>query len=254
MSLRPERPLSGKVALITGSARRIGREIALALADEGAHVIIHARSSRDEIDAVAKTINTSGGQATALLADITHETAVGDLVEGIHEKAGPVEILVNNAAIRGEKPLGELDLETFRSVYAVAVEGAFLLTRALIPDMVERGFGRVITIGGASAHAGVSNRVHVATAKAALVGFAKAIAVEFAQQGVTSNIVVPGKIGGPRSATAGEGGSFSGGREPLVGHQGDPRNVAEVVRLLALPAGNFITGQTIHVSGGLYLP
>lgn len=254
MSLHFERPLSGKVALVTGSARRIGREIALALAEEGAHVIIHARSSRDEIETVAKEIKASGGQATPLLADITDETAVGDLVERIHEKAGPVEILVNNAAIRGEKPLAELDLETFRSVYAVAVEGSFLLTRALVPDMVERGFGRIITIGGASAHAGVANRVHVATAKAALVGFGKAIAVEFAENGVTSNIVVPGKIGGPRSATSGTGGSFSGGRQPLVGHEGEPRDVAEVVRLLALPSGKFITGQTLHVSGGLYLP
>jgi len=248
------RPLAGKVALVTGSARRIGRETALALAEEGAHVITHARSSLDEIEAVADEIRAADGKATALLADITDELAVSELVARIREKAGPVDILVNNAAIRGEKPLAELDLETFRSVYAVAVEGAFLVTRAVVPDMVKRRFGRIITIGGVSAHAGVSERLHVATAKAALVGFAKALAAEFGEHGVTSNIVVPGRIGGQRSATSGAGGKFPGGGRTLVGHEGEPRNVSEIVRLLALPTGGFITGQTIHVSGGLYLP
>lgn len=254
MTNRSQRPLAGKVALVTGSARRIGRETALALAEEGAHVITHARSSRDEIEAVAGEIRAAGGQATALLADVTNESAVAELVERIHERAGPVDILVNNAAVRGERPLAELDLETFRSVYAVAVEGAFLVTRAVVPDMVKRRSGRIITIGGVSAHAGVADRLHVATAKAALVGFAKALAVEFGEHGVTSNIVVPGRIGGARSATSGAGGRFPGGGHLLVGHEGEPKNVSEVVRLLALPAGGFITGQTIHVSGGLYLP
>lgn len=246
--------LAGKVALVTGSARRIGRQTALALAREGAHVITHARSSRYDIEAVADEIRSTGGKATALLADLTDEDAVQQLVHDIHTAAGPVSILINNAAIRGESPFLDLDLETFRSVYSVAVEGAFLVTQAVVPDMIAAHFGRVITLGGVSAHVGVCERLHVATAKAALVGFTKALAVEFATEGVTANLVVPGAIGGQRSANSGTGGKLAGGRHPLVGHEGEPQDVAELVRFLALPGGGYITGQTLHVSGGLYLP
>jgi 3-oxoacyl-[acyl-carrier protein] reductase len=247
------RPLAGKVALVTGSARRIGRECALLLARDGAHVVVHARSSRGEIEAVAAEIRAEGGSATALLADITVEAEAQRLVDAIVKEAGRLDILVNNAAVRGEKAFAELDLATFRSVHAVIVEGAFLVTRAAAPGMVRNGFGRIISIGGASAHAGVYHRVHVATAKAALAGFTRALAVELGEHGITANLVVPGRIGGTRSKTSGTGGAFPGGGFLPVGHEGVPRDVAEIVRTLALPAGDFITGQTIHVNGGMYM-
>jgi 3-oxoacyl-[acyl-carrier protein] reductase len=253
MNSSDTRPLAGKIALVTGSARRIGRESALLLAREGAHVVVHARSSREEIEAVAAEIRAEGGSAAALLADITVEAEAQRLVDTVTEEAGRLDILVNNAAVRGEKAFTELDLATFRSVYSVIVEGAFLVTRAAAPAMVRNGFGRIISIGGASAHAGVFHRVHVATAKAALVGFTRALAVELGEHGITANLVVPGRIGGTRSQTSGTGGAFPGGGFLPVGHEGVPRNVAEIVRTLALPAGDFITGQTIHVNGGMYL-
>ena len=254
MSSSDTRPLAGKVALVTGSARRIGRESALLLAREGAHVVVHAKSSRDEIEAVAAEIRAEGGQATALLADITIEAEAQGLVDTILSETGRLDILVNNAAVRGEKPFAELDLATFRAVHAVIVEGAFLVSRAAVSAMVRNSFGRIISIGGVSAHSGVSHRVHVATAKAALVGLTKALAIEFGEKGITANIVVPGRIGGARSKTSGAGGAFPGGGYLPVGHEGVPRNVAEIVRTLALPTGDFITGQTIHVNGGMYLP
>lgn len=253
MSASNTRPLAGKVALVTGSARRIGRECALLLAREGAHVVVHAKTSKGEIEAVAAEIRAEGGSATALLADITVEAEAQRLVDTIINEASRVDILVNNAAVRGEKAFTELDLATFRAVYAVTVEGAFLVTRSAVPAMVRNGFGRIISIGGVSAHAGVFHRVHVATAKAALVGFTRALAVELGEHGITANLVVPGRIGGARSKTSGAGGAFPGGGFLPVGHEGAPRNVAEIVRTLALPAGDFITGQTIHVSGGMYL-
>ncbi len=120
--------------------------------------------------------------------------------------------------------------------------------------MVKHGHGRIVSIGGVAAHIGVANRAHVATAKAALVGFTKALAVEYGAHGITANLVVPGRIGGPRSPNSGAGGIFPGGGHPLLGHEGEPRNVAEIIRTLASPAGAFVTGQTIHVSGGMYLP
>ena len=120
--------------------------------------------------------------------------------------------------------------------------------------MVAAGGGTVVNIGGVSAHAGAHNRAHVITAKAALVGLTKAIAVEFAERGITANCVVPGKIGGARSRTSGESPTMGGGVTPLVGREGTPEDVAAVVRQLCLPASRYITGQTIHVSGGMYLP
>jgi len=254
MSTEANRPLAGKVALVTGSARRIGRESALLLAREGAHVIVHAKSSRDEIEAVAAEIRAQGGRASTALADITDESQAQGLVDEIVAARGRLDILVNNAAIRRETPFAEISLAAWREINSVIVEGAFLVTRAAIPHMVRHGFGRIITIGGVSAHSGVFHRVHVATAKAALVGFTKALAVEFGEHGITANLVVPGRIGGNRSATSGAGGAFPGGGYLLVGHEGEPRNVAEFVRILALPAGSFTSGQTIHVNGGMYLP
>lgn len=254
MSTEANRPLAGKVALVTGSARRIGRESALLLAREGAHVIVHAKSSRDEIEAVAAEIRAQGGRASTALADITDESQAQGLVDEIVAARGRLDILVNNAAIRRETPFAEISLAAWREINSVIVEGAFLVTRAAIPHMVRHGFGRIITIGGVSAHSGVFHRVHVATAKAALAGFTKALAVEFGGHGITANLVVPGRIGGNRSATSGAGGAFPGGGHLLVGHEGEPRNVAEFVRILALPAGSFTSGQTIHVNGGMYLP
>jgi 3-oxoacyl-[acyl-carrier protein] reductase len=241
------------VALVTGSARRIGRETALALAAEGAHVVVHARNSGAEIEAVASEIREAGGSAEARLADITVEAEVTGLIASLNDRHGRIDILVNNAAVRRQTPLTGMTLAEWREITGIVLDGAFLLSRAVLPGMVERGYGRIVSIGGLSGHAGASQRAHVATAKAGIVGLTKALAVEFAGTGITANCVAPGKIGGPRSATAGSPGRFRGG-ESLVGHEGTPANVAEVVRMLCLPAGSYITGQTIHVNGGLFLP
>jgi 3-oxoacyl-[acyl-carrier protein] reductase len=120
--------------------------------------------------------------------------------------------------------------------------------------MVAAGGGTIVKIGGVGAHAGAHNRAHVITAKAALVGLTKAIAVEFAERGVTANCVVPGRIGGSRSRTAGEAPAIGGGAVPIVGREDTPEEVAAVVHELCLPSSRYITGQTIHVSGGMYLP
>jgi 3-oxoacyl-[acyl-carrier protein] reductase len=120
--------------------------------------------------------------------------------------------------------------------------------------MVKAGGGRIINIGGMTAHTGAAERAHVSTAKAGLVGLTKALAVEYAAKGITVNCVAPGKIGGKRSATSGKGGAIPGGGHPLVGREGTFEEVAAMVRTLCLPTGGYVTGQTIHISGGLYLP
>jgi 3-oxoacyl-[acyl-carrier protein] reductase len=246
--------LDGRVALITGAVRRIGRAIALSLAGDGAAVVINTRSSQREAEAVAAEIEARGGRALVQLADVTDETAVQAMVDATAQRFGRLDILVNNAADRQQKPLTEITLAEWRHITGIIVDGAFLCARACLPHLVAAGGGTVVNIGGVSAHTGAHNRAHVITAKAALVGLTKAIAVEFADRGVTANCVVPGKIGGERSRTSGESPTVAGGGHPIVGREGTPEDVAAVVRQLCLPASRYITGQTIHVSGGMYLP
>ena len=246
--------LDGRVALITGAVRRIGRASALALAGEGAAVVINTRRSREEAEAVAAEIGERGGRALVQLADVTDEAAVQAMVDATVQQFGRLDILINNAADRQQKPLTEISLAEWRHITGIMVDGAFLCARACLPPMVAGGGGTVVNIGGVSAHAGAHNRAHVITAKAALVGLTKAIAVEFADRGITANCVVPGKIGGERSHTSGESPTMGGSAHPIVGREGTPEDVAAVVRQLCLPASRYITGQTIHVSGGMYLP
>jgi 3-oxoacyl-[acyl-carrier protein] reductase len=248
--LTEKRPLHGQVALVTGSARRIGRAMALALAQDGASVVVNARSSRTEAEAVAAEIDTLGGRALVHLADVTDEAAVEHMTEAAVAAFGRLDILVNNAAIRGETPFLEMSLTQWREITAVILDGAFLCSRAALRRMTANGYGRIVNIGGVSAHLGATRRAHVGAAKAGLVGLTRALAAEFAKSGITVNCVVPGRIGGERSATSGHGISHP----TLVGREGTPEEVAEIVRTLCGPAGGFITGQTIHVSGGVYMP
>jgi 3-oxoacyl-[acyl-carrier protein] reductase len=234
--------------------RRIGRAIVLELADGGAAVVINARSSREEAESVAAEIDACGGQALVHLADVTDEAAVEAMVAATLERFGRLDILVNNAADRQQAPLTAISFADWRHITGIIIDGAFLCARACLPHMIAGGGGTIVNIGGVSAHVGAHNRAHVITAKAALVGLTKAIAVEFAERAITANCVVPGKIGGERSKTSGESPPMGGGAGPLVGREGTPEEVAALVRQLCLPESRYITGQTLHVSGGMYLP
>jgi 3-oxoacyl-[acyl-carrier protein] reductase len=246
--------LAGQVALVTGGVRKIGRAIALALAREGAAVAINAKSSREEADGVVREIAALGGTARTMMADVTDESEVARMVAAIARELGPVDILINNAAIRREEAFTEMSFAGWRAIMAVVLDGAFLTSRAVIPSMLAKGRGTIVNIGGVTGHTGASGRAHVVAAKAGLVGLTKALAVEFGTRGITVNCVVPGKIAGPRAASAGTSGAIPGGGHPLVGREGEPEDVAAAVRLLCSSGGRYITGQTIHVSGGIYLP
>ncbi len=250
----PQNTLAGQVALVTGGVRRIGRAIALTLAGEGAAIAINAKSSRDEAEATVREIAALGVPAAVFMADVTDEAAVSRMVAEIAATLGPVDILINNAAVRRDGDLTDISFADWRLVTAVILDGAFLMSRAVVPGMLAKRHGTIINIGGVTAHTGAAGRAHVSTAKAGLVGLTKALAVEFGDRGITVNCVAPGKIGGPRAASAGKGGVIPGGGHPLVGREGDPEDVAAMVKLLCGPGGRFITGQTIHVSGGIYLP
>jgi 3-oxoacyl-[acyl-carrier protein] reductase len=240
----------GQVAIVTGGVRRIGRATALKLAAGGAALVVNAKSSADEAEAVRREIEELGGRALVRLADVTDERAVQGMVEDALAAFGRIDILVNNAAIRRDDPFLELDLAAWRQVTGIILDGAFNCCRAVMPAMVAARYGRIVNIGGVSAHLGAPNRAHVIAAKTGLVGLTRALATEFAQAGITVNCVVPGQIGGQRSASSGTG---SHG-ETLVGRKGTVEEVADAVVFLARPDSAFITGQSLHVSGGMFMP
>ena len=241
-------PLAGKTALVTGASRNIGREVCLRLARLGAAVAVNTRRSAEAARAVVDEIGAEGGRASLHLADVTDEAAVAAMAEAV----GPVDILVNNAAIRRHVPFLDSTLADWREAQAVILEGAFLMARAVLPAMRARGWGRIVNMGGVSAHMGMAERAHVTAAKAGLVGFTKGLATEFGRDGVTVNCVVPGLIDTVRDAH---------GLRPeqasrvgiAVGRQGRPEEVAATVAHLCLPESAYITGATIHVNGGAYL-
>jgi len=246
--------LEGKVALLTGAVRRNGRAMACALAREGANIVINTRASAEEAEDTVAEIKTLGVDAMAHLADITDEKAVAEMIEAVISRFGRLDILVNNAANRAQSPFLDISYAQWHSIISIILDGAFLCSRAALPHMIAAGGGRIVNIGGVSAHAGAIERAHVSTAKAGLVGLTKALAAEFAEKGVTVNCVVPGKIGGKRPKTAGESPPLVGGRGPLLGREGTFEEVAAIVLTLCLPTGAFVTGQAIHVNGGMYMP
>jgi 3-oxoacyl-[acyl-carrier protein] reductase len=245
-------PLSGKVALVTGSARNIGRAIALALADDGAAVVVNARSSRAEIEAVAEGIRKAGGRSLAVIADVTDPEEVKRLFAEASDDFGPVDVLVNNAALRREAPLSAISFEDWRAVIASILDASFLCAQAAAETMLDGG--RIINLGGLSAHAGASERAHVVAAKSGLVGLTKGLAVELAPRGITVNLVAPGRIATARRASGLDEPKHHQTHTSPLGIEGSPEDIAAVVRLLAGPSGRYVTGQTIHVNGGIYMP
>lgn len=244
--------LAGRVALVTGAARNIGRAIARELAAAGAAVVVNARSSKAALDTVAAEIVADGGRALAVLADVTDRPAVDAMAQAARTAFGRLDILVNNAAMRGEAAVEDIDTAEWRRVLGVVLDGAFFCAQACLPDLRASDAGRIINIGGLTGHTGAAHRVHVVTAKAGLAGFTRALAHELGPAGITVNCVAPGLIETARGESAGTA-EHRRRRATLVAGPGLPEDVARMVRHLAGPAGRFITGQTIHVNGGTYL-
>lgn len=245
--------LTGKTAVVTGASRRIGRATALGLARAGADIAVHARGSRDEVEAVAAEIRALGVRAMAVLADVSDEHSVRKMADEVLDNFGRVDILVNNAAIRRHVPFVQMSYAEWREITGVILDGAFLCCRAFIPAMLDAGGGAIVNIGGVTAHVGAHERAHVSAAKAGVVGLTKALAVEFADAGIRVNCVVPGKIGGERSKSSGEG-ATAGATRPLLPRLGDIEEAAGIVCMLCMPVAGYMTGQTVHVSGGMYMP
>jgi 3-oxoacyl-[acyl-carrier protein] reductase len=244
--------LEGRVAIVTGAGRNIGRGIALALADGGAAVVVNARSNLKEAQAVAGEIERAGGKALALTADVADADAVNKMVAAAVEKFGRIDILVNNAAVRVEQAFEGMTLQQWRAVTSIILDGAFNCVQACLPYLKTSGTGVIINIGGLSAHTGAARRPHVVAAKAGLIGLTRALAHELAPDKIRVNTVTPGLMSAPRPP---------GQPEPqhhalvksLAGRRGEPADIASTVRFLCGPGASFITGQNMQVNGGTFL-
>ena len=244
--------LTGRVALVTGSSRNIGRSIALALARDGAAVMINARTSSQAGNEVVQTIQAQGGRAAFQAADVSRAADVQALVAATVAAFGALDILVNNASLRRERPFADLDLAEWKEILGVTLDGAYLCAHAALPHLIASGRGAIVNIGGLSAHTGSAGRAHVVTAKAGLVGLTRALAHDLAPHKVTVNCVSPGLIDTAREGS-GPGPAHHARHAPVVGRRGEPEEVAALVRFLCGPEARYITGQTIHANGGAYL-
>jgi 3-oxoacyl-[acyl-carrier protein] reductase len=244
--------LNGKVAIVTGAGRNIGRAIALALAADGASILVNARSNRAEADAVAREIEAAGGKAIAHIGDVGDAGQVQAMVEIAVKHFGRIDILVNNAALRREKAFSEMTYAEWREIMNVTLDGAFHCVKACLPHLKKSGAGAIVNIGGLSAHTGAKDRAHVVTAKAGIIGFTRALAHDLAADGITVNCVVPGLIGTPRPKDKPEPAHHLTHRT-ITGERGRPEDVAAAVRFLCGPAARYINGQAIHSNGGAYL-
>jgi 3-oxoacyl-[acyl-carrier protein] reductase len=247
----PNTELSGNVAIVTGAGRNIGRAIALALAEGGASVVVNNRSNRAEAEAVAREIEAAGGKALVHVGNVADAADMLAMADSALKHFGRLDILVNNAALRREKPFAEMDYAEWRAILDVTLDGAFHCSKACLAALRQSGAGTIVNIGGLSAHTGAQNRAHVVTAKAAIVGLTRALACDLASDGITVNCVVPGLIGTPRPKDQPEPAHHLT-HQTLTGARGTPDDVAATVRFLCGPAARYITGQAIHANGGAY--
>ena len=242
--------LQGRVAIVTGSARNIGRAIAHALAEAGAAVVVNAKSSAQEAETVVQEIRNRGGQAVTKLADVGQPEQAASLIDAAVQAFGRLDILVNNAAVRREIDFERLDYEEWRAITATILDGAYLCARAAAPYLSAAHGGSIVNIGGLSSFTGAARRAHVIAAKAGLVGLTRALAHDLAPHHITVNCVAPGLIDTERR---GPEPAHHAKHATLLGRRGTPEEIAAVVRFLCGPEARYITGQTLHANGGVFM-
>ena len=246
--------LAGKVALVTGGARNIGRAISRSLAAGGAAVMVNANTSEMPGRETVALIEEAGGCAALHIADVTDPAAVSRMVDETIKRYGRLDFLVNNAAVRIEAAFEQITLEEWRRVLAIVLDGAFISTQAALPHLKRSDAASIVNIGGLTGHKGALHRSHVITAKAGLAGMTKALALDLAPHGITVNCVVPGTVDTQRGLPGAPARPEYRRSVPPIGRRGDPEELAAMVRMLCGPDARYVTGQSIHVNGGGYMP
>lgn len=247
--------LAGKNVLVTGAGQGIGREIGMGFAKEGANVLFHYRSSGAGAEEAARKATGLGVAARAVAADLANEHDIGQLVEQAHAQLGRIDILVNNAAYTGTGPFLDPDTADWRRQIDTTVLGTLLVTQALLPDLIDGGDGAIVTMAGDSGRVGESRSVVTSACRASAYGFTKAVAKEFARNGVRANCVSLGLVRSPSVDKH----FLSEATEEFVARVvkayplrrlGEMHDVVPSVLLLASPLSSWITGQVLSINGG----
>ena len=245
--------LNGKVCLVTGGSRGIGRAIVLALAESGATVAFDYHERRYAAEAVLAEVEKRGGRAAFFQADVSDIDAVNGMVETVREQFGPVSVLVNNAGINRDKSFAKLNREQWDEVLSVNLSGAFNVAKAVMPDMLEQKWGRIINVSSIVGQRGNFGQANYAAAKAGLIGFTKTLALEMARKGITANAIAPGFIDTDMMASVPEDILAKICATIPVARMGTPEEIAPIVVFLASDQAAYITGQVIAANGGLYM-
>ena len=243
--------LAGRVALVTGASRGIGRATALTLAECGAAVIVNYRGQAEAAARVVQEIEAQGGRATAVQADVSNGSDIDRLVKATTEAYGSLDILVNNAGIARDNLLMRMKDDEWDTVLNTNLRGAYLLTKAVLRPMMRARWGRIITVSSVIGLMGNAGQANYAAAKAGLIGFTKSVAREMASRAITANVVAPGFV--ETDITAGLSDTIKETALAAIplGRWAQPDEIAKVIAFLASDAAGYVTGQTLAVDGGM---
>ena len=242
-----------KVAIVTGAAKNIGRATCESLSKLGYNILVHANTDKDGAEETVNLVKQNDVQSARIIGDLTKPETSQELIKEA-SKLGTISALVNNASQREFNKFDDMTFDEWRFVMSINLDSLFHTCKAVIPEMKKNKWGRIVNLGGLSAHISAIGRAHVITSKSAVVGFTRALAMEYAETGITINTVVPGLIDTIRGASAGSSLVHPSHSNPPVGRKGYPIEVATMITNLCGLHSDFVTGQTIHVNGGSYYP
>jgi 2-hydroxycyclohexanecarboxyl-CoA dehydrogenase len=243
--------LKGKVAVVTGGASGLGRAISIQLAKDGAAVAVWdlaQKGAQETVDMITK----AGGRAIACAGDASSPDGIASALTRTRKEFGPVTILVNNAAITGFCPFLDLTEDMWDRMMRINLKGPFLCTQAIVPDMLAAGWGRIVNISSSSAQGGAKSMAHYASSKGGIIAFTKALALEYAAQGITVNNIPPGFIDTPMTRGAPIDIDATAAASPMK-RAGKPEDIAAACSYLVSEAAAYVTGLTLGVNGGRYL-
>jgi 3-oxoacyl-[acyl-carrier protein] reductase len=243
--------LSGKVAIVTGASRGIGRGVAALLAERGAHVVAAARA--DHAAGAVTDIQAAGGRAEAASVDVTDAAAVEAMVSATLERHGRIDILVNNAGITRDQLLLRMKRQEWDEVIATNLTAAYVCAQAVLRPMIKQRGGRIVSVSSVVGQTGNAGQVNYAASKAGLIGFSRALAREVASRNVTVNVVAPGLIDTDMTRALAEKAHGDWAAQIPLGRLGAAADVAAAVCFLASDEASYITGQVLAVNGGMYM-